>query len=173
MMAVDSRDKTTKAVAANLRAVLKQKGMTPADLQKVIGAATSSAIYDFLSGRTRSLRVETLAKFADGLDIAVVELFSEPDAREHDLDRDSDDMDRDALLAAARAMRAAIRAHRDASEHALCWHHPAMWALLPDPPKGEQVVPDWPQFLRGCIRYRASLDAQLPQAPRTDREFGE
>ena len=68
-------------------------------------------------------------------------------------------------------MRAAIRAHRDASGHDLCWHHPDLWALLPDPPKGGQVVPDWPQFLRGCILYRASLDRQLPEAPRTGEEF--
>ncbi len=85
-------------------------------------------------------------------------------------DADLDGMGRDELLAVARAMRAAIRAHRDASGHDLCWHHPALWGLLPDPPKGGQVVPDWPQFLRGCIFYRASLDRQLPEAPRTGRE---
>ena len=90
-----------------------------------------------------------------------------------DPDADLDAMDRDALLAVARAMRTAIRAHRDATGHGLCWHHPDMWALLPDPSKGGQVVPDWPQFMRGCIRYRASLDRQLPQAPRTDGEYGE
>ena len=59
-------------------------------------------------------------------------------------DADLEAMDREALLAAARAMRAAIRTHRDASGHDLCWHHPELWALLPDPPKGGQVVPDWP-----------------------------
>ena len=76
-----------------------------------------------------------------------------------------------ALLAHAREMRAAIRAHRDASGHDLCWHQPDLWALLPDPPKGGQVVPDWPQFLRGCILYRASLDRQLGAAPRTEGEL--
>jgi hypothetical protein len=90
-----------------------------------------------------------------------------------DPDADLDAMDRDALLAAARAMRAAIRAHRDQTGHGLCWHHPDMWALLPDAPKGEQVVPDWPQFLRGCIKYRASLDEELSAAPRSGREYGE
>lgn len=89
-----------------------------------------------------------------------------------DPDADLDAMDRDALIAAARAMRAAIRAHRDATGHDLCWRHPEMWALLPDPPKGGQDVPDWPQFLRGCVRYRQSLDDQLPDAPRTAAEFG-
>jgi hypothetical protein len=47
-----------------------------------------------------------------------------------------------------------------------------MWALLPDAPAGGQVVPEWPQFMRGCIRYRQSLDQQLAEAPRSDREFG-
>jgi hypothetical protein len=90
-----------------------------------------------------------------------------------DPDSDLDLMDRAGLLAAARAMRAAIRAHRDQKGHGLCWHHPDMWALLPDPPEGGQVVPDWPQFMRGCIRYRASLDEQLGGAPRSAREYGE
>jgi hypothetical protein len=89
-----------------------------------------------------------------------------------DPDADLEALDGPALLETARAMRAAIRAHRDASGHELCWHHPDMWALLPDPPKGGQAVPDWPQFLRGCVAYRASLDRELPGAPRTDREFG-
>ena len=90
-----------------------------------------------------------------------------------DPDADLDSMNPEALLAAARAMRAAIREHRDASMHALCWHHPDMWARVPDTPAGGQVVPDWPQFMRGCIRYRASLDRQLAAAPRSDREFEE
>jgi hypothetical protein len=95
---------------------------------------------------------------------------ADPDA---DLDADLGGMEHAALLAHARELRRAIRAHRDESGHGLCWHHPDMWALLPDPPAGGQVVPDWPQFLRGCIRYRASLDRQLAGAPRMDREFGE
>jgi hypothetical protein len=89
-----------------------------------------------------------------------------------DPDADLEGMDRAALVAAARAMRAAIRAHRDMDMHALCWHHPAMWALLPDTPEGPPIrVPEWPQFMRGCIRYRQSLDRQLPGAPRSDKEF--
>jgi len=77
------------------------------------------------------------------------------------------------LLAAARAMRQAIRAHRDTTEHELCWHHPDMWELLPDPPQVKPIVPEWPQFMRGCIRYRQSLDQQLSGAPRTNKEFGQ
>jgi hypothetical protein len=89
----------------------------------------------------------------------------------NDPDDELDAMDREALLARARAMRRAIRAHRDCSMHDLCWHHPDLWRLLPDTPTGGPTVPDWPQFIRGCTRYRQSLDRQLADAPRSDKEF--
>ena len=92
---------------------------------------------------------------------------------DNDPDADLSAMSRDALIAEARKMRAAIRSHRDSSGHDLCWHHPDLWALLPDAPSGTPEVPDWPQFMRGCIRYRASLDRQLAGAPRIDRELEE
>ena len=88
-----------------------------------------------------------------------------------DPDSDLARMSHAALLAAAKAMRVAIRAHRDATGHDLCWHHPEMWSLLPDTARPEITVPEWPQFMRGCIRYRQSLDEQLAAAPRTQREF--
>jgi len=90
-----------------------------------------------------------------------------------DPDSDLAGMEREALVAHATAMRRAIRAHRDASGHDLCWHHPEMWALLPDPPAGGQVVPDWPQFLRGCVAYRAALDREPAGAARTGRDYEE
>lgn len=88
-----------------------------------------------------------------------------------DPDSDLDAMERDALLAAARAMRAAIRAHRDSSGHDLCWHHPDLWSLLPDTGATRPAVPEWPQFMRGCIAYRTALDRELADAERTRREF--
>lgn len=83
------------------------------------------------------------------------------------MDDDLDLMDRPALLAEARRLRAGIRKHRDSSGHELCWHHPELWGLLPDASEATPAVPDWPQFLEGCITYRRSLDQQLPAAPRT------
>jgi hypothetical protein len=77
------------------------------------------------------------------------------------------------LLAQAKAMRKAIRAHRDCAGHDLCWHHPDLWALLPDSPPDGMIVPDWPQFMRGCVRYRASLDELVAGAPRSKKEYGE
>jgi len=88
-----------------------------------------------------------------------------------DLDHDLDAMGHAELLAAARAMRKAIREHRDSIGQDLCWHHPKMWSLLPDSPKDGMIVPAWPQFMRGCIRYRQSLDEQLAAAPRSDKEY--
>lgn len=68
-------------------------------------------------------------------------------------------------------LRDAVRAHRDASGHDLCWHHPALWGLLPERTDPVPDVPEWPQFLRGCVRYRESLDAQAPGAPRVARDY--
>ncbi|RPH47966.1 MAG: hypothetical protein EHM84_07575 [Lysobacterales bacterium] len=89
------------------------------------------------------------------------------------MDTDLDLMSRDQLIVEVKRLRAGIREHRDSSRHALCWHHPALWGLLPEKTDPVPEVPDWPQFMRGCIRYRQSLDEQLPNAPRTRKEFGE
>lgn len=83
------------------------------------------------------------------------------------MDEDLQVMSREQLVEEAARLRAGIRAHRDATGHSLCWHHPALWGLLPETTDPLPTVPTWPEFLRGCIRYRQSLDEQLPQAPRS------
>jgi hypothetical protein len=88
-----------------------------------------------------------------------------------DIDSDLFFMSRDDLIIHAQALRAGIRKHRDTSMHALCWHHPNLWALLPEKTDPQPDVPEWPQFMRGCIHYRQSLDSQLPDAPRVRKEF--
>jgi hypothetical protein len=87
------------------------------------------------------------------------------------MDEDLDRMSREELVAEVRRLRQGIRAHRDSTEHELCWHHPALWALLPERTDPLPTVPEWPQFLRGCIRYRQSLDEQLPDAPRSSAQY--
>jgi hypothetical protein len=87
------------------------------------------------------------------------------------LDEDLANMTRQQLLAEVQRLREGIRAHRDASGHELCWHHPELWSLLPEKTDPLPTVPDWPQFLEGCIRYRKSLDTQAPDAPRTREAF--
>lgn len=87
------------------------------------------------------------------------------------MDEDLDAMGHDELVAEARRLRDGIRQHRDSSMHALCWHHPQLWGLLPEKTDPQPEVPDWPQFMRGCVHYRQSLDRQLSAAPRVRKEF--
>ena len=87
------------------------------------------------------------------------------------MDEDLDRWTREELVAEVRRLRDGIRAHRDSSEQELCWHHPQLWGLLPEKTDPLPVVPAWPQFLRGCVRYRESLDRQAPDAPRSDDEY--
>ena len=87
------------------------------------------------------------------------------------MDDDVEALDRNALIAEVRRLRAGIRAHRDSTGQELCWHHPQLWGLLPERTDPLPSVPAWPQFLRGCIKYRESLDRQLPAAPRIADEL--
>jgi hypothetical protein len=86
------------------------------------------------------------------------------------MDEDVQEMTREELVDEVKRLRQGIREHRDSTEHDLCWHHPALWGLLPERTDPLPTVPEWPQFIRGCVAYRQSLDAELPQAPRTGRE---
>jgi hypothetical protein len=86
------------------------------------------------------------------------------------MDEDLDALTREQLLAEVKRLRAGVRAHRDATGQDLCWHQPALWSLLPEAVMPAVAVPDWPRFMRGCVRYRQSLDDQLPAAPRTAQE---
>ena len=87
------------------------------------------------------------------------------------MDQDLDGMSREQLMDEVRKLRAGIRKHRDRTGHELCWHHPALWGLLPERTDPQPTVPTWPAFLHGCLRYRESLDRQLPDAPRADVPF--
>lgn len=87
------------------------------------------------------------------------------------MDEDLAAMSREALIEEVQKLRQGIRAHRDSSGHELCWHHPALWGLLPERTDPLPTVPTWPEFLRGCLRYRQSLDEQLPEAPRSSGPY--
>src|SRR5262245_1876311 len=87
------------------------------------------------------------------------------------MDQDLAMMSRDQLIAEVTKLRGGIRAHRDSTGHDLCWHHPALWSLLPEKLDPSIAVPPWPKFLRGCVRYRQSLDEQAPGAPVHDKEY--
>ena len=87
------------------------------------------------------------------------------------MDDDLQDMSREQLVAEIVRLRNGIRTHRDSTGHELCWHHPDLWALLPERTDPLPTVPEWPQFMRGCVRYRQSLDEQAPHASRTSEPF--
>ncbi len=87
------------------------------------------------------------------------------------MDTDLDGMTLDELVAEVKKLRRGIRKHRDSSGHALCWHHPELWGMLPEKSDPLPVVPEWPEFMRGCIRYRQSLDEQAANAPRTTEPY--
>ena len=87
------------------------------------------------------------------------------------MDTDLEGMTREQLIDEVRKLRRGIRDHRDSSGQELCWHHPALWGLLPEKTDPLPTVPEWPQFMRGCIRYRQSLDEQAPDAPRSRQDY--
>jgi hypothetical protein len=87
------------------------------------------------------------------------------------MDDDLESLSRDQLIVEVKRLRTGIREHRDGTGQELCWHHPKLWGLLPEATDPVPIVPAWPVFMRGCVRYRQSLDEQLPDAPRSTAEF--
>ena len=73
-------------------------------------------------------------------------------------DEDLQQLSREQLIEEVKKLRAGIREHRDSSGHDLCWHHPQLWNLLPEKTDLKIEIPDWPEFMKGCIHYRKSLD---------------
>jgi hypothetical protein len=87
------------------------------------------------------------------------------------MDDDLTGMTQNALIAEVKRLRQGIREHRDSSGHDLCWHHPQLWGLLPEPLPQDIAVPPWPKFLRGCLKYRESLDRELPKARSHEQKY--
>ena len=83
-----------------------------------------------------------------------------------DIDADLHRLDREALINEVKRLRAC-----DSSGHDLCWHHPELWALLPEQIEPAVAVPPWPKFIRGCLAYRESLDREFPSASIADLEY--
>jgi hypothetical protein len=78
------------------------------------------------------------------------------------MDEDLAGLSREQLMEEVRKLRQGIRTHRDSTGQDLCWHHPDLWGLLPERQDPLPAVPPWPEFLRGCVRYRQSLDKHPP-----------
>ena len=76
------------------------------------------------------------------------------------MDEDLLFMNREQLIEEIKKIRTGIREHRDSTGQNLCWHHPKLWGLLPEKIDPAIAVPNWPEFMKGCIQYRKSLDEQ-------------
>jgi len=76
------------------------------------------------------------------------------------MDEDILQMSEEQLIDEIKKLRTGIREHRDSTGQDLCWHHPKLWSLLPEKTDPKILVPEWPDFMKGCIRYRQSLDNQ-------------
>jgi hypothetical protein len=87
------------------------------------------------------------------------------------VDEDIQSWSRQRLIDEVTRLRAGIRDHRDSSGHDLCWHHPQLWGLVPERITPDVAGPPWSAFMRGCVRYRESLEKQLPDAPVADAEY--
>jgi len=57
------------------------------------------------------------------------------------MDEDLDTRTREELIAEVKKLRRGIREHRDSTGHDLCWHHPALWGLLPEKTDPLPAVP--------------------------------
>jgi arsenical pump membrane protein len=59
------------------------------------------------------------------------------------MDDDLESLSREQLITEVKRLRAGIREHRDSSGHSLCWHHPKLWGLLPEPSYRQLGLPSF------------------------------
>ena len=80
------RNEVVMLVARNIEAAMARKGTNPSEVARRAGI-NPTGVYDILSGKSRSPRLDTLAKIATlGLNMPVSALFAEP--TEDDLDQE-------------------------------------------------------------------------------------
>ena len=101
------RDSITMMVAHNLEAIMASRGINAAELARR-AKLNPTGIYDILKGKSRSPKVETLAKIAEALNVPISILFEDraDDALRHELAvlfERLPEADRQRLLDAARA----------------------------------------------------------------------
>lgn len=63
-------------VAANIQSAMERAGTNPAELARAAGL-NATGVYDIISGRSRSPRLDTIGKIAAALHIPVAALFEE------------------------------------------------------------------------------------------------
>lgn len=107
------REKIVMIVAANIKSAMKRRNIDAAKLARAAGV-NATGIYDILSGKSRSPRLDTIGKIAKALGVTVSSLCedrSEDDIKEqiYSVFLDLDDADRERLLLTARSW-ASVRA---------------------------------------------------------------
>jgi len=70
------RDHIVMTVAANIQYYMELRGMNPAELARKAGI-NQTGVYDILSGKSRSPRLDTIGKIATALSVPVAALFEE------------------------------------------------------------------------------------------------
>jgi len=64
-------------VARNIKALMNRKGLTAPEVARRAGI-NPTGVYDILSGKSRSPKIETLGKIAKALNVPVAVLFEGP-----------------------------------------------------------------------------------------------
>lgn len=75
------RDEITMTVARNIEAIMERKRLSAPEVARRAGI-NPTGVYDILSGKSRSPKIETLGKIAKALDVPVALLFEEADEAE-------------------------------------------------------------------------------------------
>lgn len=70
------RDELTVKVADNIALLMEARGLDAAKLARRAGL-NPTGIYDILSGKSRSPKIETIGKIAAGLDVPVAVIFED------------------------------------------------------------------------------------------------
>lgn len=74
------RDELVKIVAQNIEATMKRREMNPSSLARAAGI-NPTGVYDILSEKSRSPRLDTIGKIAVALGVPVYFLFEDADAK--------------------------------------------------------------------------------------------
>lgn len=75
------RDEITMTVARNIEAIMERKRLSAPEVARRAGI-NATGVYDILSGKSRSPKIETLGKIAKALDIPIAVLFENAEESE-------------------------------------------------------------------------------------------
>lgn len=105
------RDKIVIIAATNIMKEMERRGMDGSSLARAAGL-NPTGVYDILSGKSRSPRLDTIAKIANALNIDVAQLISMPTKEElkdeiYSIFSDLDSDEQEKLLQIARAWASA------------------------------------------------------------------